>query len=352
MIRHLLASVALFLTAFAALAAPTVTSITPNSGPLAGGTLITIHGSGFTMCTTCNPPVAPIVYFGTTPGTNLQVVDANTITVVAPRHLPGSVDLFLTASGGSTAVSNGYTYVGNISDTFETILLPIFAPQTHGAFGSLWDTQVLVGTTGDQSAQLYANNVEPMCGILFDPPPIIPESITIAPNSTMQLFPNCSFWPARLYFVPKEQSSFVTFNERVRDLSRAAESHGTEIPVVRSSRMRSGRITLLGVPIDNKFRNTLRVYGYTAMTVRVSIGDQEHDVVLQAGPTIAHPSYAQFSDFPIPVEPGSPGTLRVTIDPPSGPVGPSPIVPGPPIWAFITVTNNETQQITTITPDF
>ena len=68
-------------------------------------------------------------------------------------------------------------------------------------------------------------------------------------------------------------------------------------------------------------------------------------VQLQPGKNIFEPAYAQFTDFPVPVDPRSTSTIQVTIEQPQD------IIAGPPMWAFITVTNNETQQITTITPD-
>ena len=49
------------------LAAPTVTGISPTSGPAAGGTLVTITGTGFTGATA--------VDFGTTAATNVTVVN-------------------------------------------------------------------------------------------------------------------------------------------------------------------------------------------------------------------------------------------------------------------------------------
>lgn len=59
-----------------------------------------------------------------------------------------------------------------------------------------------------------------------------------------------------------------------------------------------------------------------------------------------HPSYAAFTDFPNPATfPGDKFTVLVGIA-----RGPGNVIPPPtPLWAFITVTNNETQHITTIT---
>ena len=56
---------------YIALAAPTVTGVSPNSGPAAGGTLVTIAGTGFSGVTA--------VDFGTTAAANVTVVNDTTI---------------------------------------------------------------------------------------------------------------------------------------------------------------------------------------------------------------------------------------------------------------------------------
>jgi hypothetical protein len=53
------------------------------------------------------------------------------------------------------------------------------------------------------------------------------------------------------------------------------------------------------------------------------------------------PAYAEIGDFPV-----GAGDVRVTIHTWSR-LG---HIPNPPVWAFLSVTNNDTQMITTITP--
>lgn len=79
---------------------PVVTSISPASGPAAGGTKVTVSGSGFTGATT--------VYFGTSTGRTLSVNAAGTqLTVVSPAGTSGaSVNVRVVTPGGeSTAVT-------------------------------------------------------------------------------------------------------------------------------------------------------------------------------------------------------------------------------------------------------
>jgi hypothetical protein len=98
---------------------PTLTSITPNSGPVTGGTTVTLTGTGFTGATA--------VFFGILPAISFTVNSATQITAVAPPGL-GTVPVRVTTAGGT---SNGisYTYV------LLPILLslsPIVGPQAGG----------------------------------------------------------------------------------------------------------------------------------------------------------------------------------------------------------------------------
>ena len=84
-------------------AAPTVTGLSPTSGPQAGGTVVTITGTGFTGATAVN--------FGTTAATNFTVVSDTTITADSPAGT-GVVDVTVTTPGGTSATSpaDQFTY--------------------------------------------------------------------------------------------------------------------------------------------------------------------------------------------------------------------------------------------------
>ncbi len=80
-----------------------VTGLSPTTGPTAGGTLVTITGTGFTGATA--------VDFGTTPATNLTVVNDTTITADSPAGT-GTVDVTVTTPVGTSATSSAdqFTY--------------------------------------------------------------------------------------------------------------------------------------------------------------------------------------------------------------------------------------------------
>jgi len=74
---------------------PTVTSISPASGPTTGGTAVTITGTGFTGATG--------VTFGGGAGTGLTVISDTQVQVTAPAHAAGAVDVIVTTTGGASA---------------------------------------------------------------------------------------------------------------------------------------------------------------------------------------------------------------------------------------------------------
>ena len=87
-------------------APPRLTSITPNAGPTAGGTHLTLVGTHFTD--------ASEVRFGGLAGaggTNLVVVNDTHITVTAPlAGGPGSIEVDVRTPGGVASKPHGYTY--------------------------------------------------------------------------------------------------------------------------------------------------------------------------------------------------------------------------------------------------
>jgi hypothetical protein len=82
---------------------PTVTSVTPNSGPTAGGNSVTITGTGFTGATS--------VTFGGTAAITFTVVNDTTITATVPAGTAGSASVVVTTPNGSNAANTLYTHV-------------------------------------------------------------------------------------------------------------------------------------------------------------------------------------------------------------------------------------------------
>jgi IPT/TIG domain-containing protein len=83
---------------------PTVTGLSPNSGPTAGGTTVTITGTGFAG--------ASNVSFGSVPATNFTVNSDTSITAIAPAGLARTIDVTVTTLGSTSFPSRAdeYTY--------------------------------------------------------------------------------------------------------------------------------------------------------------------------------------------------------------------------------------------------
>jgi hypothetical protein len=82
--------------------APTVTGLSPTGGPTAGGQRVTITGTGFAQGVT--------VAFGSAPGTAVTVVSPTSLKVTAPQHAKGTVDVEVTNSGGTSAMTTNDRY--------------------------------------------------------------------------------------------------------------------------------------------------------------------------------------------------------------------------------------------------
>ena len=78
-------------------AAPTVTSISPSAGPLAGGTSVTITGTNLNGATAVN--------FGGVAGTGVVVNSATSVTAVAPAGAAGTVDVTVVTAARHHAVT-------------------------------------------------------------------------------------------------------------------------------------------------------------------------------------------------------------------------------------------------------
>lgn len=99
------AGLALFATATPARAdAPTITGLSPDSGPAAGGDTVTITGTNFDDVDESEVTVT----FGGIPGTGVNVVSDTQLTVTTPPHAPGAVDVVVTADGASDPAT--FTY--------------------------------------------------------------------------------------------------------------------------------------------------------------------------------------------------------------------------------------------------
>ena len=89
--------------------APNIGTVSPSSGNIAGGTPLTITGSGF--------QVGATVSVGGTNATNVQRVSSTTLTAVTPAHAAGAVNVVVTNPDAVTGTkTSGFTYIGKLFD--------------------------------------------------------------------------------------------------------------------------------------------------------------------------------------------------------------------------------------------
>jgi hypothetical protein len=330
----------------------TVTSISPAEGAVAGGTVVEIRGTGFQQDMLA--PVLPgtEVFFGYTRAADVGFIDETLLRVVTPPHFPGSTTVRVFNDGGpSVTVPNGFTFVGDVLSGFDAFLFPIFAPRSNGAFGSIFETTALLWNRHTTFSQVPVYGVTDLCLPVVSNRPL--ELLSVNRNEETPLSTECSTWPARLIYTPKTTSRMLAASLRVSDITSQAESHGVEIPVVRLDQFTRDRVALIGVPSDPRFRKMLRIYavGTNLEYVDVRIDNVNHRVNLTPARSPFEPAFATFSAFPTEADlHGDQTKFHVTVDTPRGPNGASPIANAPLIWAFISITNNDTQMITTVTP--
>jgi glucose/arabinose dehydrogenase len=121
--------------------APTVISITPNSGTTNGGTAVTIAGTGFLAGAT--------VKMGGTSATVLSLVNSALITATTPAHAAGAVDVVVTNTDTKTGtLTSGYTYTAasNPAPTVTSIN-PTTGVTTGGSTVTIAGTGFLAGAT-------------------------------------------------------------------------------------------------------------------------------------------------------------------------------------------------------------
>ncbi|HEY0159046.1 MAG TPA: hypothetical protein VGF28_17300 [Thermoanaerobaculia bacterium] len=224
---------------------------------------------------------------------------------------------------------------------YERILVPLLIPQAPGAFGAVFATDLsLMGSEEQRSVLVYGIRA----GCLHVPCPNQGLDAVNVGSGEDRLSPGAVQYdgtPGRFMYVARHQVPRLYGHLRVRDITRSAQNLGTEIPLVRESDfIRTGEMVFRNEYPSKLYRSSLRLYAPQAMRVHVTVVDEygnetAHNVDLHAtGSTIYDPHYAYFADFP--AHGWFALHLKADVE--------------KPFWAFATLTNNETQMITTITP--
>jgi hypothetical protein len=236
--------------------------------------------------------------------------------------------------------------------SWRRMLLPLSFGETPGAFGSLWKTEITAVIDSPAPIEIEP---KPLC----IPPHACPPLPLRRPFDFAYATSFRPTLPARFVYVRAADEAKLALNVRVRDLTRTAETWGTEVPVVRENGWRTGAIILMPLPVDPLFRITLRVYDYGSVAGnRVAV----HCFTgLETEPrlTVVKMFATEPGTLTTALLPGTPGYIQFD---PLAEAGEAlagaqtmwlrvePLTPGLRFWAFASVTNNPTGHVTTVTP--
>jgi hypothetical protein len=248
---------------------------------------------------------------------------------------------------------------------YEKVLLPsVVNVPLPGSFGSRWVTRLIVTNPTNHDideyyARLYATEghqaVEPMSTPL-------PANSTVE-VSTIQDDPSVGS-RGIFYFIDRRFIDQVQISLRVQDLSRQSQTWGTALPVVRERQFVNRTVTLNDVRVDASSRMALRIYSLDTTQpskVKVSIygfragllANTPPDVLLGSGEFDLRrftpigpgadnpaPNFFELSQLDAIAPVSGDDRVRVDITP----------LDASRIWAFASITNNETQHVTIIAP--
>jgi hypothetical protein len=341
-------------SALQASAAPVIEQVTPTEGFNFAPTQVTIFGSGF-----MDGDVE--VFFGDVKANFYQKTPTKLVVQALPTpegggSAPGFVDITVRVAGhGEAKFPNFYFHPHAQVSRFDTrmVLVPLTQGTFPGADGSRWTTEFRVFNTSLISLRLSGPEQ------IFYSPPIDPGVIIESRQTEKIEIPgrDQSLNGAFLY-IPRPLANAPKFSLRVVDISQNAGNLGYEIPIVRDDQFLKD-LAFIDVPSDPNHRAALRVYSSTAapmqvgMTVYPEDGDTpiEHRIIDLNG--VSSLPYDEFPPYPAfaAVDPFTTavraygGRVRIELNSREiPPLGPSPM------WAFLSLTNNETQQVTIVTP--
>jgi hypothetical protein len=228
----------------------------------------------------------------------------------------------------------------------EKLLFPVDAGNPiGGAFGSQFVSRPMVYNAGSSPVRASLTEVPVWCSI--------PGCVNFIQPGTSKLLTGGGGGLGGFLFVDRPRLADLAFSLRAQDLSRQELTWGTELPIIREADLFEDRLMLIDVPDADRFRQTLRIYDWDGQghgVVAVRVFDQAGGALLydtEVHLPIAHigipePGQTQlalWTEHFAALRPAD--ALRIEIEP---------VTPGLRFWAFITITHNETQHITTITP--
>ena len=272
------------------------------------------------------------------------------VVVTVPQHAPGLVDVVVTTDSGKTLTAGqAYLYPepqADLSNEHERVFYPsVFAGP--GAHGSLWASENVVLNRGP-----IAIATIPLLGGL-NAAPVLPIPGPLVVGERAQL-PELGRDGGLFVLVPRGVEQWLAYASHIADRSRRATDAGTEMPVVHEVET-SPEVVLLDVPLTDESRQTLRIFDFDAVdgrtvTVYVRIPGKNPVTLTQTltnrivcVTTPCYPQHPTFAVVNLDAVPQLRGLGKVDIEIFAR-------TRDMPLWAYVSVTNNDTQHVTTYTP--
>ncbi|HEX7706239.1 MAG TPA: hypothetical protein VF701_07245 [Thermoanaerobaculia bacterium] len=234
-----------------------------------------------------------------------------------------------------------------LAEAQERVLVPLAFAEVPGANGSRWTAAVTLFNGGTTAARFIPSprlcpSSSPVCN-----PPL---DYTLQPGALLHMPYGFAFGHGRqgimIEFLTGDAAA-IAVHVRIRELSRGADAVGTELRAVRAHEMLTGVSQLIDVTTGPSLRTTLRIY-------RTDTGEPSPFSVAVFGDS-ADPLHEQITIVPGATPDGIvPGFAALFL--PSGAgerqrIRVEPLATGVRYWTFASVTNNESNLFTTITPN-
>jgi hypothetical protein len=320
--------------------------IAPQFGPAGTEVVITglplIENCGIAGCREWG------VLWGTGRATDARMTERGLVATVPNGANSSNVTVEL-PDHTSITFTNGWHYNNDVEFDFDRVLFPInFTGK--GAHGSDWHTDVVIRNDAPITIA-----TEPL--FWLDPSsPVLPPMQAIPPGAKGNL-PEEPRDGGKILYVPRDLESSFAYASHAVDRSRSATDLGTEVPVVRAEDT-ANEIRLLDVPVDARYRAKLRIYdfdGTNAARALLTLRNPASNaplvtmwIPLTGAPVCVgvfpcfpdRPSFAAIDLEQIPQLRGV-ETVDVWLQADTNDVR---------LWAFVSVTNNETQSVTLHSP--
>jgi hypothetical protein len=262
------------------------------------------------------------------------------LIVTLPPHAAGAADLRVQHAffDGTVVAAVRYVDPAAVPDSslYERVLVPVLY-EGGGAYGSEWATEAVMINASPSPAHFVPEAARPLT--------------SLGPRSRVSLDGFGNRPSGLVLFVPRGFD--IRFGSVIRDRSRDESQWGTELPVVRERDTRTA-LTLANVPFDPRYRVQLRIYEIDGAAVDVQVTASRGEQLATKGYVVPaacseppcsgnRPSYRAVDLTGELSSLVGKGRFDVTVTNTRGWMSPR-------MWAFITVTNNETQHVTVISP--